>query len=134
MLGVNAQQGTLALDPNESYSVLVGASVARNFTDLSTSTTTAVAVDLMETSVEMRVYNQSGNFFKVPIKVNAVLESGSSQDFAIYLRRDLAGEAERGQPRADLHGLLGQDRMGDQPPAAHGLDRHDHRLYARSRG
>jgi putative ABC transport system permease protein len=85
LLGVKAQEGTLSLDPNEPYSVLVGASVARNFTDLSASTTTAVAVDLMETSVEMRVYNQSGNFFKVPIKVNAVLESGSSQDFAIYL-------------------------------------------------
>ena len=36
----------------------------------------------------------------------------------------LAGEADRGKPRADLDGLLGQDRLGDQPPATHGLDQH----------
>ena len=36
----------------------------------------------------------------------------------------LAGEADRGQPRADLDGLLGQDRLGDQPPPTHGLDQH----------
>jgi putative ABC transport system permease protein len=84
-LGVKAQQGTLTLDTNDPYGVVVGASVAKNFTDSSSGTNTATTVDLMTNAVEMRVYSQDGTFRRIPITVNALLESGSSQDFAIFL-------------------------------------------------
>jgi putative ABC transport system permease protein len=84
-LGVKAQTGTLALDTNDPYGVVVGASVAKNFVDTTASTNSTTTVDLMTNAVEMRVYSQGGSFRKIPIKVNAVLQSGSAQDFAIFL-------------------------------------------------
>jgi putative ABC transport system permease protein len=84
-LGVKAQEGTLTLDDNIPYGAVVGASVATNFTDPNASSSTATTVDLMTNTVEMRIYNQDGSFRRIPLTVNALLESGSTQDFAIYL-------------------------------------------------
>lgn len=86
-LGVEAAQGTLTLSSSAPYGALVGASVPENFYDMDADTLTATSVDLMADSVEMRVYSQGSgsNYRKVTLDVNAILESGSSQEFAIYL-------------------------------------------------
>jgi len=86
-LGVKADQGSLALDADVKYGVVVGSSVATNFSnpDATSSANSTVSVDLMTSSVEMRIYSQGGSFRRIPIVVTGVLESGTSQDFAIYL-------------------------------------------------
>lgn len=101
-LGADAEQGTLALDTNDIYGAVVGASVATNFSDPDSTTTTtstsstrstsssssstsAVTVDLINNTVELRVYSQQGKFRKINLNVNGVMESGTSNDFAIYL-------------------------------------------------
>ncbi len=87
-LGVGAAEGTLELSNTTPYSAVVGASVPENFYDLDADTFEATEVDLMTESIQMRVYAQSSgksNYRKVSLDVNAVLESGSSQDFYIFL-------------------------------------------------
>ncbi len=85
-LGVEAAQGTLALSSTDPYGAIVGASVSENFYDVDADTFTATNIDLMSSDVEMRVYSQGSSSYRtVSLKVNAVLESGSSQDFAIFL-------------------------------------------------
>jgi ABC-type antimicrobial peptide transport system permease subunit len=84
-LGVEAARGTLMLSETDPYGAIVGASVPENFYDPDADTYTATSVDLMASAVEMRVYSQSGKYRTVSLNVNAVLASGSSQDFAIFL-------------------------------------------------
>jgi putative ABC transport system permease protein len=84
-LGVEAEKGTLTLSATNPYGAIVGASVPKNFYDVDADTFTATAVDLMAGDVQMRVYSQGGNYRSVSLDVNAVLASGSSQDYAIFL-------------------------------------------------
>ncbi len=87
-LGVEAEQGTLTLSDTDPYGALVGASVPENFYDEDADTYTATEVDLNGADVEMRAYSQGQNSSKyrtVTLHVNAVLEAGATQDFAIYL-------------------------------------------------
>jgi putative ABC transport system permease protein len=85
-LGVTAAQGTLTLDDNSPYGAVVGGTVADNFSSVSSDTFSAETVDLMSQSLETRLYTQgSSTSLKVPLSVNAVLETGSSQDSAIFL-------------------------------------------------
>jgi ABC-type antimicrobial peptide transport system permease subunit len=80
-----AEKGTLTLSASDPYGAIVGASVPENFYDVDADTFTATAVDLMASDVQMRVYSQGGNYRSVSLDVNAVLASGSSQDYAIFL-------------------------------------------------
>lgn len=84
-LGVEAEQGMLTLSSTDPYGAIVGASVPENFYDVDADTFTATEVDLMTGDVEMRVYSQGGSYRSISLNVNAVLASGSSQDFAIFL-------------------------------------------------
>ncbi|MCB9450239.1 MAG: ABC transporter permease [Anaerolineaceae bacterium] len=85
-LGVKAASGTLTLSNDEPYAAVVGASVPENFYDTDADTITTTTIDIMANSVEMRVYARgSDTYRKVQLAVNAVLDSGTSQDFAIFL-------------------------------------------------
>jgi len=84
-LGVTAASGTLALDNNNPYGAIVGGTVASSFTDRSADTFSATTVDLTTASIEMRIYTQgSSSYRKVPFTVNAVLNTGFTQDSAIF--------------------------------------------------
>ncbi|MBZ0297638.1 MAG: ABC transporter permease [Anaerolineae bacterium] len=90
-LGVTAEKGTLTLDNNDPYGVVVGATVEENFYDTDADTFTATEVDLMSEPVEMRIYSQSSSTRssrKLSLQVNGVLESGSSQDSMILMPMD----------------------------------------------
>jgi len=86
-LGVTAASGTLSLDNNDPYGAIVGGTVASSFVDRSAETYSATTVDLTTTSIEVRLYSQgsSTSYRKVPLKINAILNTGASQDSAIYL-------------------------------------------------
>jgi putative ABC transport system permease protein len=87
-LGVDAAEGSLSLDAADPFGAVVGASVPENFYDVDADTFTATTVDLVAAgSVEMRVYGQGSGrgYRKVTLNINAVLESGTSQDFVIFL-------------------------------------------------
>jgi putative ABC transport system permease protein len=86
-LGVDAVEGTLSLSADDPYGAVIGASVPENFYDMDADTFSSISVDLMGETVTMRVYGmgQGSSSRKVSLHVNAVLESGSSQDFAIFL-------------------------------------------------
>lgn len=85
-LGLTAAEGTLTLDTDDPYAAVIGGTVAENFTRTDSDTFSAETVDLMSSSIETRLYSQgSDTARKVPLTVNAVLETGSSQDSAILL-------------------------------------------------
>ncbi|MBI1276678.1 MAG: FtsX-like permease family protein [Anaerolineaceae bacterium] len=85
-LGVTAASGSLSLDNNDPYAAIVGGSVASSFVDRSAETFQSTTVDLATTSIDVRLYTQgSSNYRKVPLTINAILNTGTSQDSALYL-------------------------------------------------
>ena len=88
-LGVDAAQGTLSLSSTDPYGAIVGATVPENFYDLDAETFTTTTIDMaVDDELEMRVYAGRGSnssYRSVTLTVNALLESGSSQDSTIFL-------------------------------------------------
>lgn len=81
-LGITPREGTLSLDGN---GVIIGGQIPDNFYDPESEEYQPVSVDLMSEPLEMRVYSNSGSTRKVRLTVNAILETGSSQDYAVFL-------------------------------------------------
>ncbi|MCA9884628.1 MAG: ABC transporter permease [Anaerolineae bacterium] len=83
-LGVTAAEGTLELDNNYPYAAVIGGTVEDNFVDEDADTYSSVTVNLMDESIEMRIYGQGNSSSrKVSFTINAILEDGSSWDSAI---------------------------------------------------
>ena len=83
-LGITATEGTLSLDNNDPYGAIIGGTVEDNFIDEDADTYSSVTIDLMNESIEMRIYGQGSNSArKVSFDINAILEDGSDWDSAI---------------------------------------------------
>lgn len=85
-LGLAAEEGTLTLSDTAPYNAVLGGTIPDSFVDRSSDTFESVYVDVMNEPIQMRVYSQGGSSYRsLNLTINAVLETGSTQDSVIYL-------------------------------------------------